>query len=106
MTHKLLASGQLGTSTGGAIYSPSGVEGYVKVIMLHNTNTSAETVNLYVIETGTPDSSNQFLKINLAPDESINWQFSYMMIVPDGETLNGDTDTASKVNYHIYGAEE
>ena len=102
MTHKKLASGQVASSTG-AIYSPSGVAGMVKTILLHNTNTSAETVTLYYDGTA---AANKVLKIAIDPDETLEWAFDHMLAVADGDTLQASTNTASKVNYHLFGAEE
>ena len=102
MTHKKLASGQVASSAG-SIYSASGVTGYVKTIILHNTNTIVESVTLYNDGTG---DSNKFLKLSLDPDETVTWEFGHMFVVADGDNIQADTTTASKVNFFLYGAEE
>ena len=102
MTHKKLASGQVAASAG-AIYSPSGVVGYAKTILLHNTNTTVEDVILY--DNGTA-AANTILKVALDPDESLVWEFGHMMVIDDGDTLQAEADTASKINFFLYGAEE
>jgi len=102
MTHKKLASGQVAASAG-AIYSPSGVVGYVKTIILYNSHTSAESVILY--DNGTA-IANTLLQVDIDPNETLTWEFGHMLVIDDGDTLQADTVTASKVNFFLYGAEE
>ena len=99
-SHKLMNSGQLSNSTAN---DPSSVTGMVKTIILHNTNSSDETVEIYM--NGTSDS-DRMLKVSLASNETLEWAFQHMVVVLDAQGLKGKSTTASKVNYFIYGAEE
>tara|TARA_R110002020_G_scaffold265840_6_gene480662 strand:- start:165 stop:479 length:315 start_codon:yes stop_codon:yes gene_type:complete len=101
-THKKLSSGQLGSSTA-TIYDPSSVTGMVKTIVLHNTNTTDEDVEVYFDGTTAAD---KMLEVTLQANETFEWSVGHMVVVLDAETLKGTSTTASKVNYFIFGAEE
>lgn len=102
-THKKLNSGQLGSSTA-TIYIPSsGKTGMVKTVVLHNTNSTDEVAEVYFDGTAAAD---KMLKVTLQADETFEWALGHMVVVLDAETLKGKSTTASKVNYHIFGAEE
>ena len=101
-THKLLSSGQLSGSAA-IIYDPTSVTGMVKSVVLHNTNSSSESAEVYF--NGTADA-NRMLKVTLEANETFEWSVGHMVVVLDAETLKGKSTTASKVNYFIFGAEE
>ena len=101
-SHKKLNSGQLTNSTA-SIYDPSGVTGMVKTVVLHNTNTSTETVELYF--NGTTDA-DRIIKAELATNETLEWSLGHMLVVQDSETLKGKSTTTQKVNFFIFGADE
>ena len=101
-THKLLSSGQLGSSVAN-IYDPSSVTGLVKTIVLHNTNSSAETAEILF---DGPADADKMLKVVLVENETFEWALGHMVVVLDAEVLKGKSTTASKVNYFIFGAEE
>ena len=103
--HKKLASGQLASSAA-AIYSPaSPLKGMVKTLILHNTNTTDELVEIYF---GGTAALNKVLCVTLNPNETLEWGVSHMIHV-DGSaavTLQGKSTVAAKVNYFLFGAEE
>ena len=101
-SHKLMNSGQLSNSTAN-IYDPSSVTGMVKTILLHNTNSSTETVEVYF--NATTDAA-RMLKVDLPANDTLEWSFGHMIVVLDAEVLKGKSTTTNKVNYFIYGAEE
>mgnify|MGYP001332068299 CR=1 FL=1 len=101
-THKKLNSGQLGSSPAD-IYSPSSVTGMVKTVVLHNTNSTDEVAEIFF--NGSADS-DRMLKVTLEADETFEWSVGHMVVVLDAEVLKGESTTASKVNYFIFGAEE
>ena len=77
----------------------------VKAILLHNTNATPEDVQIFFDGTADP---TRILKVTIASDETFEWSIGHMLVV-DGnssQVLNGDAQTASKVNYFIFGAEE
>jgi len=101
-THKLMSSGQFSNSTAN-IYDPSSVTGMVKTIVFHNTNSSAETVEIYFNNT---TDATRMLKVSLEADETLEWALGHMIVVLDAEVLKGKSTTAAKVNYFMFGAEE
>ena len=108
-THKLLntegsAPWQLGVAgTPADIYDPDGVTGLVKTIVLHNMNSSTEVVEVFF--NGTADTP-RILNVSLEPDETFEWSLGHMIVVESDEVLKGQSTTADKVNYFIFGAEE
>jgi hypothetical protein len=103
-THKLLASGVLGDGTAAPIYDPTtGKTGMVKTIILHNTHSSAATVELYYNNT---TAATRMLKVSLSVDETFEWALSHMLVQLDAIVLKGTASTDAVVNYFIFGAEE
>ena len=104
-THKLLSSGQLGddVTSDAAIYDPISVTGLVKTIILHNMNSTTETAEVFF--NGTADST-RMLNVSIEAGETFEWALGHMVVVLDAEVLKGQSTTASKVNYFIFGAEE
>jgi hypothetical protein len=104
LDRKSLAFGQL-PSTKGDLYSPAtGNKGLVHNIVLHNANTTAETVVLNY-----HDGTNEYEIFNqsLAVDETLIWDFRGAGdVVEDGGKYTGNTTTASKVTYKVNGTEE
>ena len=104
LTIKKLAHVQLANSKGD-IYDPAASTiGLVHQIVLHNTNTSAETVELLI-----HDGSNEYqiLKMSLAADDTFHWDFPGEGLVIDANSkITGKTTTASKVTCYICGSEE
>ena len=95
--------GQLASSKAD-IYSPSSVDGMVHLITLHNTNTSAETVELLY-----HDGANEytFFKSDLSANETVFLTFGNEgFYVEDAGKITGNTTTASKVTIKIDGSTE
>jgi len=106
-THKLLNSGQLAVAgTPATIYDPSsGKTGMIKTIVLHNMNTSGTPEVAEIFFNGTADS-DRMLNVSLDAGETFEWSLGHMIVLLDAELLKGQSTTASKVNYFIFGAEE
>ena len=104
-THKLLTSGQLAVAgTPATIYDPSsGKTGMIKTIVLHNMNSSTEVAEIFF--NGTADST-RMLNVSLTAGETFEWSVGHMIVMLDAELLKGQSTTADKVNYFIFGAEE
>lgn len=106
-THKKLGNGQLG-ATAGNLYAPgSTVTGMVKTVVLHNTDTVNRVATVYFNGSAAAD---EILNVTLSADETFEWSLGHMVVV-DGtaspaETLKGKADSASQVNYFVFGAEE
>jgi len=109
-THELLSShGAQVSDSAAAVYTvPSSTVGYVKSILLHNTNTSAENVKLYFVENGgSVADSRLILNVSLEANETLEWMLEYPLPMETaGDTIQAVTDTASKVNIVISGMEE
>jgi len=104
LNRKALAFGQLPATKGDLYAPPSGSKGLVHNIVLHNANTTAETVVLNYHD-GT--SEYEIFNQSLSAGETVIWDFKGAGdIVEDGGKYTGNTDTASKVTYKVDGTEE
>lgn len=98
-------------ATAGSIYAnPGSTKSYIKAIILHNTNTTSETVTLNNVpdssgSLGTASTANQFFKKALAADETFVWSFEeYPLVLTDtNDAIFAATTTASKVTVQILG---
>jgi len=103
--HKLLSSGQVAASTAAICTAPSGKRWMVKTIILHNNRAGDESVEIYFDGTA---EANRLLKVTIQENETFEWSLGHMLILLNsgGDTLQGKTDNATEVTYHIFGAEE
>lgn len=101
---KSLVDGQLPDAKGTLYTVPGATTCVIKLITLVNTNTTTEVVNLYVKPSGS--SSRRIIpqNLNLSPDYSLI--FDDGVFLEAGDILEGDTTTASKVDYIISGVEQ
>lgn len=102
-TRKKLAFAQL-PDTKGDLYAPSGVIGLAHNIILHNTNTTTEAV-----EINYHDGSNEYKlwAFDVEADDTVVLDFrGEGLVVPDGAKLTGNTTTAAKVTFLATGSEE
>lgn len=101
-------------STAGSIYSnPSSKKTYIRNMIIHNTNTTAELVTLYNVpdssgSLGTAAAANQFYKQSIAPNETVLLEFQApgLILVDTNDSVQAVTTTASKVTIQIYGGQE
>lgn len=103
-TRKKLAFLQL-AATKGDIYDPAASTiGLAHQIVLHNTNTTAETVELFIHD-GT--NEYQILKKSIDADDTLIIDFNNEGLVIDANSkITGNTTTAAKVTCYICGSEE
>lgn len=101
LTHETLYLGQLPSSQTD-IYDPaSGVTGCIHNVTLHNTNTTAETIELWK-HNGT--TAFKIFKKVLPADDSFIIDYGNEGLVVDGaHKIQGKTTTASKVTIDISG---
>lgn len=101
-TPKLLANGQV-SDTQGAIGSPSGVTWMIPpgCVNLTNTNTTTENVILYIKDSG--GTARVYRNLELVADGG--WFSDALIVLETGDTLEAVTDTASVVDYVIFGGE-
>lgn len=100
---KNLGNGQLASSKGTIYTVPASTTAIVKNISLVNTNTSAEGVNLYYKKSGGTSRRIFAVDYSLAAGACVNHEITITMGAAD--VLEGDADTASKVDYVISGME-
>jgi len=101
-------------STAGAlITNEAGKTTYVRVIIIHNGNTSTETVKLYNVpdnaeEVGTAGATNIFYNVDIDANGTRILEFASpgIMLEDTKDTIQGVTDTASKVTFQAYGGIE
>ena len=104
VTIKQLANGQLASSTGDLYTVAAVTQTIIKSITLVNTNTTNEAVNLYVLKASGTARRIIPKDTTLAP--------GYLLVADDlytlgaGDKIQGDTTTASKVDFVISGVEE
>lgn len=104
----------IANSTPAVVYTnPASTTSYVRTIVIHNTNTSAETVTLYNVPdnagaAGTAAATNQFYKQEIAADSTVILEFAVpgIMLTDTNDTLQASTTTASKVTIQITGGTE
>ena len=106
-TYKILTAdnAQIADSIGD-LYTSSVTTCYLKAILLFNTNTTTETILLYIANNGTGGAANQFFTIALATKESRLIEFSNPIPLVSGAKLCGATTVASKVNVLAWGRED
>lgn len=97
------AAQQLAAAAAAVYTAPVGKRAQIGSIIIHNTNTSTENVTIY--DNGSADA-NKLLYIALAANETYEFAPKVPVVLEGGETLQGFTTTAAKVNIKIYGREE
>ncbi len=101
---KLIAEGQLQSTEADLYTVPSGKTALIKTITLVNGNTSVETINIYILKSGS-------IKRMIAPKD-FQLGVQYMAVLDDeftleaGDKIRGITSTAGKVDYTIHGVEK
>ena len=101
-------------ATTGVIYAnPASTKTYIGGITLHNTHTSTEFVEIYVVpdsggSVGTAALANRIIAVALAPNETINYPFpgDGISLTDTNDSLQADTNTASKVTILLSGPKE
>lgn len=88
-------------NSNGTVYDSGANIGEVHTILIHNTNTTTETVIISL-----HDGSNEYLlfKLSVVANDTIFLQFgSEGLIVDAASLLKGYTTTASKVTCAVFG---
>ncbi len=98
-----LANGQLANSIGD-IYTSTSCTTIIKSITLVNTNTTTESVNLYVLKSG--GTARRIIPQACALVAGYQLEFDTPLTLGSGDKIQGDTTTASKVDYVISGVTE
>ena len=114
LTHMRLTEITTIAATAGAVYTnPASTTAYVTLIVLHNTNTTAEDVELWNVpdstgSVGTAADTNKFWADSLAANETVFVEVPKIGLVLEdtNDTIQAMTDTASKVTIQIFGSQE
>ena len=99
----------IASTAGSVLTNASGTKTYVRSVMLHNTNSSAETVELYNVpdstgSLGTAGAANRFFKKDVAADETLFIDLEYPIVLTDeNDSIQAVTTTASKVTIQLMG---
>lgn len=103
-TPKQLADGQLAATTGDLYTVPASTTSYITQIILVNTNTSVEEVNLYVLPSA--GTARRIIPVDTQLQPGYALYFDSRLVLDTADKIRGDTTTAAYVDYTIYGAEE
>jgi len=108
-----LAQTTIPAAAGALITNAVGKTTYVRLIIIHNANTTTEVVILWNVPdnaaaVGTAADTNQFYKESLTTLETriIEFPAPGLMLTDTNDTIQGDTTTASKVTFSAYGGLE
>lgn len=102
-TFKALADGQLPNSRTALYTVPSSTSAVVRSIILCNTGGGTESVILYVDVSGSP---RKVAVLDLSAGETAHiLDGGQSIILEDGDTLQGETTTATTVDYYVGGVE-
>jgi flavorubredoxin len=105
ITAKSLADGQVAAAKATIYTCPALTKAYVKWLSIHNTNTTAEVVIVYVKRSGS--TSRVIYRATLETNETayaVDKDAS--LVLSTGDVIEATTTTALKVDYVISGAEE
>lgn len=101
---KVLAEGQLASSKDTLYTVPASTTAYIKFFSCFNTNTTDETVIIYLKPAST---SRKVGRAVLSANEQVRFiDKDEALILETGDLIEGETTTASKVDYVILGVEE
>jgi hypothetical protein len=100
-------------ATAGSVYAnPASTKTYVKGLVLHNTNSSAEAVKVYSVpdssgSLGTAAAGNRILNVSLPANDTLIVEFPCAVVLTDtNDSLQAETTTASKVTITVLGDKE
>lgn len=82
---------------------------FVRLIILHNTHTSALSVTLYNVPNGdSAGAANQFFKESIGADDTVMLEFPVpgLVLSDASDTIQGLCGTADKVTIQAYGGTE
>lgn len=104
--------GYIAAAAASVYANPASTVTCVRQIILHNNNTTAETVLLYNVpdstgSAGTASDANKFYEDAIIADDTIILDFGIPGIIMEdtNDTIQATTTTASKVTIQIYGSQ-
>lgn len=103
----------LPNSAGAVFTQPSGKTSYIRIIHIHNSNTTAESVKLYKVpdsggSVGSAGATNEIYAetIEGGGTRVLEYPAQGLILKDQNETIQGVTTTASKVTIEINGGQE
>lgn len=103
----------LSNSVAAVVTNGTGAKSYVRSIILHNTNTTAETVKIYTVpdnsgSVGTATAAHLWFSQTLNPDETVFIEIKDPGIIlsDTNDTIQAYSTTANKVTFQAYGGAE
>jgi|GEM_PF-2294423 len=102
----------ISAAAGNLYANPGGTKSYIKGFIIHNLNSTVETVKIYNVpdssgSLGTAGDTNIFINISVAANETVLIDFPYVIVLTDtNDSIQGSTTTASKVTFQILGDKE
>jgi len=101
-------------SSASALYTnAASKKGFLRLMIIHNANTTIETVKLYNVpdsagSAGTAGVTNKIFEEDLVPNETYQWELKEPGIIMEdtNDTLQGVTSTSSKVTFQAFGGIE
>lgn len=101
-------------SSAAAVYTnAASTTAYIRLITMHNTNSSAETVLIYNVpdssgSVGTAAAANRIYKQTISADDTVTWAFDVpgMVLKSTNDTIQAVTSTAAKVTIQVFGGKE
>lgn len=107
---KRLGIGQLAGSAG-TIYTapttttPQPHRARIRHIVIANTDSSARTFTLYVVESGGSAADNRALFKSVSIAANTTYDYPVDIVLEAGDTVQGLSDSANKVTYYLSGEE-
>jgi len=103
-TFKNLANGQLATTLANIYLVATATASIIKTVSIVNTNTTTETVNLYILKSA--GTARRIIPKDIMLDADFLLETDGTYTLGAGDSVQGNTTTASKVDYTISGTEE
>lgn len=91
-----------------AVYTAGANDAHIMLIVIHNSNTTAEAVKLWIVPNGGGVGDTNRIYSQTLPagaTDFIEFPVPGYILDTAGDKVHGDTDTASKVTISIMGGE-
>ena len=108
-TTPFTTTGQLAATAGALQTNPAATTTQIKSVFVHNTNTTAETVQIYLVPNasgalGTAALTNRLVYFPLAANETVEVTQTFPWTLANtNDALFAVTTTAAKVTYTVSG---
>jgi hypothetical protein len=113
---KLTEITYIANSAGAVFTNPAATKSYIRLIIIHNNNTTVEQIKLYNVPdstgaVGTAGDANIFFNVAVQPSETVVLGSDLLpvpgiILTDENDTIQGVTTTASKVTIQIFGGQE